>query len=128
MKTILAVALLSVFAAGCADSVAPTAPTKEEPAIEKPATENPAKEQAPEQVEVESVSYKLSITGMMCANCQAHVKKTLEEQPAVESADVNWKTGEAIIKVKGDAKFDEEAAKAALDKDMYKLTECVVSG
>jgi copper chaperone CopZ len=126
MKTVLAVALMSVFAAGCADSVASPAPTTEKPAAEKPGTEQPAK--AP--VEAQSVSYKLSIDGMFCEHCVANVKAILEKQPGVESVhaklvpseDPDVKRGEATIKLNDAAVFSEDAARSALDKDSYKLT------
>jgi copper chaperone CopZ len=128
MKTILAVALLGVFAAGCADSVASTAPAKEKPAVETPAKEQPAQD----PVEAQSVSYKLSIDGMFCEHCVANVKAILEKQPGVESVRANLvpsedsdiKRGEATIKLGAAADFSEDAVRSALDKDSYKLTAC----
>jgi copper chaperone CopZ len=132
MKTILAVALLSVFAAGCADSVASTAPTTA-PTKEKPAAETPSTDQhAKDPVEAQSVSYKLSIDGMFCEHCVANVKAILEKQPGVESVRANLvpsedsdiKRGEATIKLGAAADFSEDAVRSALDKDSYKLTAC----
>ncbi len=128
MKTILAVGLLGVFAAGCADSVPATEPAKEKPAAETPAKVQPAQE----PVEAHSVSYKLSIDGMFCEHCVANVKAILEKQPGVESVRANLvpsedpdiKRGEATIKLSGAADFSEDAVRSALDKDSYKLTAC----
>lgn len=66
----------------------------------------------------------LKVEGMMCVNCQAHVTEILEGMDSVADAEVNHETGEAIVTLKKDADFNEPAAKAALDKDMYKLTDC----
>ena len=39
----------------------------------------------------------LKIEGMMCMHCEAHVKKALEGLDGVLSAEVSFKTGEAIF-------------------------------
>ncbi len=119
MNKLLALSLMIVLAAGCADErTAGDVIPEQDPT---PVTA------APQPVEVQSVSYKLSITNMICVNCQAHVKETLETQPGVESAEVNWEKGEAIVKLKPGATLDEDAARLALDRDNYKLTECKVA-
>lgn len=39
----------------------------------------------------------VKIEGMMCAHCEARVKKALEELPQVEKAEVSHKTGSAVV-------------------------------
>ena len=58
----------------------------------------------------------VKIEGMMCAHCEAAVKKALEELPFVESADVSHEKGNAVLRLGGD--MDEAAVKKAVeDKD-----------
>src|SRR4051812_10204640 len=40
---------------------------------------------------------RLTITGMSCAACQAHVQKALQRQPGVADASVNLMTHEATV-------------------------------
>src|SRR5258708_11808166 len=44
-----------------------------------------------------SESVTLTVTGMTCAACQAHVQRALNEVRGVEKASVNLMTGEATI-------------------------------
>ena len=39
----------------------------------------------------------MTITGMMCTNCETNVKKALEAVPGVSSADVDWEAGTAVV-------------------------------
>jgi copper chaperone CopZ len=107
MKALALLLIVTAGLVGCVKSEAPVA--------------------GPAKVEVSGVSYKLSIENMMCTSCQAHVKETLEQQPGVASAEVDWQKGEAIIRMKAGTHFDEEAARIALDHDNYKLTKCEVA-
>jgi hypothetical protein len=54
------------------------------------------------------------------------VKKILEEQPGVMAADVNWEAGSARVTLKAGSKFDEPAARAALDKQNFELVKAGV--
>ncbi len=40
---------------------------------------------------------ELKIEGMSCANCVAHVTKTLQALPGVQSADVQLEAGHALV-------------------------------
>ena len=44
---------------------------------------------------------RLTVTGMHCAACQAHVQKALQQTPGVADATVNLLTGEATIDLSG---------------------------
>ena len=53
------------------------------------------------------------IKGMMCAHCEASVKKALEALPFVETAEVSHEAGTAVLTLKGE--LDEGAVKAAVE-------------
>ena len=61
----------------------------------------------------------MKIEGMMCAHCEAAVKKALEELPTVESADVSHEKGTAVVKLNAETDF-AVLKKAVEDKD-YKV-------
>lgn len=44
-----------------------------------------------------SVEKTIRIDGMMCARCEAHVKKSLEALPQVQSAEVSREKGTAVV-------------------------------
>jgi P-type Cu2+ transporter len=110
MKLLLTIALAAMLATGCADN-APQTPQTE-----------------PEQTEIKAVSYQLNINGMTCEHCAGRVKKILEEQPGVESAEVNHETGSAKVSVKAGTVIDEAAIREALDKNMYQLVALTTEG
>ena len=45
----------------------------------------------------EGMKETLNIEGMMCAHCEAHVKKALEAIPTVENAEVSHEKGTAVV-------------------------------
>ena len=59
----------------------------------------------------------VKINGMMCAHCEANVKKTLEAFPFITEAVVSHEAGTAVLKLNGD--FDEAAVKAAIEDKGY---------
>ena len=61
----------------------------------------------------------MKIEGMMCPHCEAAVKKALEAIPAVVSADVSHKRGEAVVKLSADTPFD--VLKSAVEELDYKV-------
>ncbi|KIR01354.1 Lead, cadmium, zinc and mercury transporting ATPase [Lachnospiraceae bacterium TWA4] len=62
-------------------------------------------------------SKTLKIEGMMCENCERHVKKALEKLEGVDSVVASHEAGTAIASVND--KFSEEEAKAAIEKAGY---------
>ena len=62
----------------------------------------------------------IHITGMMCAHCEATVKKALEAIPGVESATVSHEAGTAVIAC-GEA-VENDALKAAVEAKDYTVT------
>ena len=60
---------------------------------------------------------KMKIKGMMCAHCEARVKKAIEELPFVKKAEVSHKKGTAVITVT-EAGHEKEIAEA-VEKQGY---------
>ncbi|MCC8164542.1 MAG: heavy metal translocating P-type ATPase, partial [Lachnospiraceae bacterium] len=63
----------------------------------------------------------MKIEGMMCAHCEARVKKTLEAFAEVESAEVSHEKGTAVLTLCGTP--DQAALKKAVEDDGYKVLE-----
>ena len=63
----------------------------------------------------------LKIEGMMCAHCEARVKKCLEAFSEVEEAVVSHEAGTAILKLNADV--SDEALKKAVEDQGYTVKE-----
>ena len=61
----------------------------------------------------------LKVEGMMCAHCEARVKKTLEAIPGVESAVADHTLGTAVVTLT--APVEEEVLRAAVEAQDYKV-------
>lgn len=61
----------------------------------------------------------LKIEGMMCAHCEAHVKKALEALEGVAAAEVSHKTGTAVVTY--NSEVSDETLKAAVEAEGYKV-------
>ena len=59
----------------------------------------------------------MKIDGMMCAHCEARVKKALEALDGVKSAAANHETGEALLELSHDV--DDELLKNAVEAQDY---------
>ena len=64
---------------------------------------------------------KIKVKGMMCHNCERHVKEALEALPGVESAEANFETG--LVTLRGAA--SEAEMKAAVKAAGYKFQKLV---
>ena len=62
---------------------------------------------------------KFQIEGMSCVNCQNRIENSLNGMAQV-NAKVNWKKGEAIVKLGAD--IPEEELREAVEKLGYKVT------
>ena len=78
---------------------------------EKPLTEQTERRETKEMEKV------IRIEGMMCAHCEANVKKALEALPFVQEASVSHEKGEARVTLCGP--MDEAAVKAAIEAKDY---------
>ena len=61
----------------------------------------------------------IRIEGMMCAHCEARVKKCLEELDGVETAVVSHEKGTAVVTLSKDV--SEETLKSAVEAQGYKV-------
>ena len=61
----------------------------------------------------------LNIKGMMCAHCEARVKKTLEAFPQVAEAVVSHTAGTAVVKLSED--MDAQLLKDAVVEQGYEV-------
>lgn len=70
-----------------------------------------------------TVMKTLKIDGMMCPHCEARVKDILEQLSAVESADVSYKDGMAVIKLKENV--EDSVLVLAIENAGYKLISII---
>ncbi len=70
-------------------------------------------------METEKMEKKMKIEGMMCPNCERHVKKALEAIPGVESAVPDHKTGTALVTLS--AEVSDDTLKFAVEEEGYKV-------
>lgn len=61
----------------------------------------------------------VNIEGMMCAHCEANVKKALEALDGIESAVVSHESGTAVIELSKDV--DDDLIKQAIEDKDYKF-------
>ena len=80
-----------------------------------PEGEQPAPTRAEERVTT------ISVKGMMCHNCERHVREALEALPGIASAEPNFETG--LVRIVGAA--EEAELKAAVTNAGYKYRKIV---
>ena len=61
----------------------------------------------------------VKVEGMMCAHCEARVKKALEAIPGVESAVADHTAGTAVVTLA--APVEDDALRAAVEAQDYKV-------
>ena len=61
----------------------------------------------------------MKIEGMMCTHCENRVKKVLESLPQIDSADVSFEKGTAIITLKED--ISDDTLKNTIEEQDYKV-------
>lgn len=71
--------------------------------------------------EVTTMEKTMKIEGMMCAHCEAAVKKCLEALPEVDSAEVSHEAGTAVVTL--NAQIADEVLKKAVEEKDYKVLE-----
>jgi Cu2+-exporting ATPase len=96
---------------------------KQSAAINEQSGASPAitPELSPEEIQREEMTMEktMKIEGMMCAHCEARVKKALEALPEVEKAAVSHESGEAVVTLS--APLDDDALKQAVEAQDYKV-------
>lgn len=61
----------------------------------------------------------MKIEGMMCAHCEAAVKKCLEALPEVDAAEVSHEAGTAVVTL--NARIADEVLKKTVEDKDYKV-------
>ncbi len=61
----------------------------------------------------------ITIDGMMCTNCEKHVRKALEALPQVDSAEVSHEAGTAVVTL--NAEVDDAVLAKAVEEEDYKV-------
>ena len=74
---------------------------------------------AVKQKEEPAMEKKMNIEGMMCAHCEARVRKALEAVEGVAGAEVSHESGAAVVTLSADVP-DDVLKKAVEDQD-YKV-------
>ena len=64
---------------------------------------------------------EVKVVGMMCAHCEAHVKKALEALDGVESAHPNFEKGTVIIQMTKDVA--DETIKTVIEDLGYNVLD-----
>ena len=59
----------------------------------------------------------IRIDGMMCAHCEAHVKKSLEALPQVQSAEVSQEKGTVVVTLSDE--ISDEFLKKTIEEQGY---------
>ena len=87
----------------------------------KPASANtaPAEEKTTTKKEKETMKKTMKIEGMMCAHCEATVKKALEAIPEVVDAEASHTAGTAVVTLQ--SPVDDAALKKAVEDKDYKV-------
>lgn len=67
----------------------------------------------------QNLTKTLKIEGMMCGNCEAHVKKAIEAMKGVEAVEVSRENGTAVVHIIGGAVITDEALKKAVEEEGY---------
>ncbi len=70
--------------------------------------------------EKKTMTKTMNIEGMMCGHCEAAVKKALEAVEGVESAEVSFKAGTAVVTLSSD--IDAALLKKAVEDKDYTVT------
>lgn len=71
------------------------------------------------EIKIEKMEKRMKIEGMMCPNCEKHVKRALESIPGVESAVPDFKQGIADVTLS--AEVPDETLKDAVEEEGYKV-------
>ena len=76
--------------------------------------------EVPEIKEETAMKKTIQIEGMMCAHCEATVKKALEALPEVTEAEVSHTAGTAVVTLS--APVDDAVLKSTVEAKDYKVT------
>ncbi|MBQ7900949.1 MAG: heavy metal translocating P-type ATPase [Clostridia bacterium] len=77
------------------------------------------KKQKHKQKEIKAMEKTIKIEGMMCQNCERHVKNALEAIDGVTEATASHESGTAVVKLSSDVA--DSVLKAAVEEEGYKV-------
>ena len=125
MRKLLMACLAMLVLAGCGSGGPAPEPAPDGKQPTQPDAQPAVKNDKPAAVVAAPATVALEIEGMHCEGCQGWVKEILEELDGVAGADVSLEKHSAVVTMKPGAKFPEKEARAALEKDNYKLKPVV---
>ncbi len=91
--------------------------SKRDRKIKNPIIGNLIETQTNTETKMEDKEMKIKVNGMMCAHCEAHVKKALEAIDGIESAVASHE--ENLVTITNSKDVDEAAIKAAVEEAGY---------
>ena len=91
--------------------------TKKDKPLKNPVTGNLIKNEANNESEKENKEMKITVKGMMCGHCEAHVKKALEAIEGTETAAASH--GENLVTITTTKDIDEALIKATVEEAGY---------
>jgi Cu2+-exporting ATPase len=91
--------------------------SKKDKPVKNPVTGNLTEQKTNNEKIKENKEMKIKVNGMMCAHCEAHVKKALEAIDGIESAAASHEENLVTITNSGDV--DEAVIKAAVEEAGY---------
>ena len=91
--------------------------TKKDKPLKNPVTGNLIKNEANNESEKENKEMKITVKGMMCGHCEAHVKKALEAIEGIETAAASH--GENLVTITTTKDIDEALIKATVEEAGY---------
>ena len=91
--------------------------SKKDKIIKEPVKGNIIRQECFTETGKENGKMKISVKGMMCEHCEAHVKKALEAIDGIESAAASHKDG--LVTIVNTKDIDEAAIRAAIEDAGY---------
>ncbi|MBE5845332.1 MAG: heavy metal translocating P-type ATPase [Butyrivibrio sp.] len=87
--------------------------------IQKDLSEKNSDNEENKEIRKENKEMKITVNGMMCEHCEAHVKKALEAIDGIESAVASHKDN--LVTITNSKDIDEAAIKAAVEEAGYEF-------
>ncbi len=97
--------------------------SKRDKAIKNPVSGNLIEQKTNNEIIMEEKQMKIKVNGMMCAHCEAHVKKALEAIDGIESAVASHE--ENLVTITNSKDVDEAQLKAAVEEAGYEYAGVV---
>jgi copper chaperone CopZ len=122
IRSMLFATALAATVGACSTESGESSPTPQ-PVETTGKSEPTTPKEEPVKTNTKALTFEMQISGMMCDGCTAAVTNIIQGVEGVESAQVDLKTGKAIVKAKPGAKVDEATLTAAVGRD-YEVDSC----